>query len=631
MQQVTADAAFRPSRFTIRVKLLFFVGSLLAAALGGMILVATLLYRDGVETQIQQYNLSLARLIGSKLAADFHNLEYGARTLPTSGSADSARPPALTAMFRKVHRTAVYVGHVRDRGRAVRPETMFLNAQFLRDSRQEPDFIEALHERNLGAFLPGKSARPTLAPLKTEGQLQLVGLLLPDSGPGAMLVYFEASRLLETFRATAGNDFFELYLVSPEGRVLVDTGRLTEQADTLEDRKDEPIVRQLLAGQLDNGSRRYVYRDKEYLASFQVLDFGGLGIVSRVPADRAFEAVLQLQRRNILIMVMVLATAFLFLYFFARGLNVPIRRLVDATRQVEAGNYRVDVRPTSRDEIGLLTTSFRSMARGLEERERLRGEMDVARRIQTALLPERDRIGPCAVAAIMQPAEEVGGDYYDLLETRAGETWLAIGDVSGHGVESGLIQMMTQTSIFSLLDATPGLSPSSVLRRVNSILRENISRLGVVRYITLSLLRLDENGLTFSGKHEDFFVHRSLGDRVETVETRGSWLGISEALGEFLEDDRVALAPGDTALFFTDGITEAADADLVLFGEERLRKSFARHVGLRLPEMLRAIVADVEAYQDRQRDDITVLALRLEGPSAAAPEVPTMGSSNAVQ
>jgi HAMP domain-containing protein len=218
-----------------------------------------------------------------------------------------------------------------------------------------------------------------------------------------------------------------LYLLNPEGRVLMNTGRIVDQVGTQEDRSDEPIVRQLLTGRLDNGSRRYLYRGNEYLASFQVVDFGGLGIVSRVPAARAFEAVLQLQRRNILIMIMVLSIAFLFLYFFARGLNVPIRALVQATRQIESGNYRVDVRPSSRDEIGLLTTSFRSMARGLEERERLRGEMDVARRIQTALLPERERIGPCSVAAIMQPAEEVGGDYYDLIETAAGETWASSG------------------------------------------------------------------------------------------------------------------------------------------------------------------------------------------------------------
>ena len=611
--QPAGDAnEFRPSRFTIRVKLLLFVGSLLGVAISVMIVAATLLYRENVETQIQQYNLSLARLIGAKLTADFRHLEYGVRTLSSATQGGISGPPGhLVRLFQKVHTTTVFVGHIADRHAVVLPRQVFLNTQFFRDNRVPEASVVALHEKNLPLLVPGTSGRPTIAPLITDRQLHLLGLMLPDSGRGGMLVYLEASRLLETFRATAGNDFFELFLLNPEGRILVSTGRINQTRDRLEDRSDEPIVRQLLSRQLDNGSRRYLYRGNEYLASFQSLDFGGLGIVSRVPADRAFEAVLQLQRRNVLIMIMVLAAAFLFLYFFARSLNVPIRRLVRATRQVESGDYRVHVQATSRDEIGLLTTSFRSMARGLEERERLRGEMDLARRIQTALLPERDRLGACQVAAIMQPAEEVGGDYYDLLTTAGGETWVAIGDVSGHGVESGLIQMMAQTSIFSIIDATPGLSPAHVLRRVNSILRENIARLGVVRYITVSLLRLDEQGLTFSGKHEDFFIHRSATGTVETVETRGSWLGISEALGEYLEDDHVNLSAGDTAVFFTDGLTEAVNDNLELFGQDRLRESFAKHRALPLQEMLRAIIADVESYQDRQRDDMTLLALRM--------------------
>ncbi len=568
-----------------------------------MILVATLVYRENVETQIQQYNLSLARLIGSKLSGDLRNLEFAARTLAAGGSPER---------FFSLHRSAFYLGRLTPG--SGEPQRLFVNEALLRDSRLPADFSGTLHGAATSAVTSAVavgSREPLLFPLESGGSLRLLGLFLPEAR-GGLLVYFEASGLLETFRATAGNDFFELALLNKTGFELVHTGTPATGAKGRENRKDEPIVRQMLSGQLDHGSRRYEFRGQEYLASFQVLNFAGLGIVSRVPADRAFEPVWQLQRRNVLIMVMVLALAFLFLYFFARSLNVPIRKLVQATHEIEAGRFQVNVKPTSRDEIGLLTTSFVAMAHGLEDRERLRSEMAVARRIQTALLPERDHLGSCRVAAIMKPAEEVGGDYYDLIETATGETWLAIGDVSGHGVESGLIQMMAQTSIFSLLDAAPGLSPAAVLRRVNSVLRQNIARLGVVRYITLTLLRLDEGGLVFSGKHEAFLVHRKNTNQVEVHETRGSWLGIADALGDFLEDDRLELSRGDTVMFFTDGVTEAVDADLKLYGLERLTQSFTKHCGLEPAAMLEAIVADVEAYQDRQRDDITLLALRKE-------------------
>jgi hypothetical protein len=111
------------------------------------------------------------------------------------------------------------------------------------------------------------------------------------------------------------------------------------------------------------------------------------------------------------------------------------------------------------------------------------GEMELAKRIQTALLPSDEEIysigsremGRYYVAAKMLPAEEVGGDYYDVIENQAGEGWIAIGDVTGHGVESGLIMMMTQTSIYSLVNNTSGNNPSTILSAVNGIIKKNIT------------------------------------------------------------------------------------------------------------------------------------------------------------
>ena len=81
--------------------------------------------------------------------------------------------------------------------------------------------------------------------------------------------------------------------------------------------------------------------------------------------------------------------------------------------------------------------------------------MEVAKRIQTSLLPQNRRVGGYDVAARMQPAAEVGGDYYDIIQAGEDRNWIAIGDVSGHGVESGLVMMMTQTSILSLVQREP--------------------------------------------------------------------------------------------------------------------------------------------------------------------------------
>ena len=96
-------------------------------------------------------------------------------------------------------------------------------------------------------------------------------------------------------------------------------------------------------------------------------------------------------------------------------------------------------------------------------RDALWSEMELAKRIQTALLPDKDNIKGFKVAATMFPAIEVGGDYYDIIETSDTDKWVTIGDVSGHGVDSGLIMMMAQTSIVSTINCNKNSKPSEIL------------------------------------------------------------------------------------------------------------------------------------------------------------------------
>jgi serine phosphatase RsbU (regulator of sigma subunit) len=243
-------------------------------------------------------------------------------------------------------------------------------------------------------------------------------------------------------------------------------------------------------------------------------------------------------------------------------------------------------------------------------RDALWGEMEVAKRIQTALLPQDQRMGQYDVAVFMQPADEVGGDYYDLIQTRAAEHWLAIGDVSGHGVESGLVMMMTQTSLLSTVTDTPGLAPSEVFRAVNGVLRENISRLGAGRYMTLNVVKLHEDRLTLAGKHQDVMVFRAATGEVETVVNDGCWIGVVPDTKGMVNDLDVPLAPGDLALFFTDGLTEATNAQGEMFGQDRLQELFHKVALEQLGTAREALVSAVTRFQKTQEDDITFVLVR---------------------
>ena len=242
-------------------------------------------------------------------------------------------------------------------------------------------------------------------------------------------------------------------------------------------------------------------------------------------------------------------------------------------------------------------------------RDALWGEMEIAKRIQTALLPADGNVGAYEVAATMLPAEEVGGDYYDIILNEK-QNWVTIGDVSGHGVESGLIMMMTQTSIKTLVDQQPEASPAEILASVNGVIKENISRLGADRYMTISAFMLKKDRAIFAGKHQDVLIYRHAQKKIEKVESQGIFIGVIDNIKGLLKDIEIPVEKGDIMLFFTDGATEAENSDMEMFGQERLEQSLLRHASLSTPEIIQGILKDVRDFQNIQDDDITLVILR---------------------
>lgn len=243
-------------------------------------------------------------------------------------------------------------------------------------------------------------------------------------------------------------------------------------------------------------------------------------------------------------------------------------------------------------------------------RDALWSEMEVAKRIQTALLPEKQKMEGYDIAAIMLPAKEVGGDYYDIIETPKGDKWIAIGDVSGHGVDSGLLMMMAQTSLFSMVNLAVHHSPSRILQSVNTVIRENISRLGSDHYMTMTAIHLSNSHMTLAGKHQDIMIYRSAFNKIETIPTKGTWLGISDNLEKHLEDTSVRVSKGDLVLMFTDGITEAANGKGEMYGQSRLAHAFNQYADLPVGKIVEKIIGDIRAFQVEQSDDMTLVVMK---------------------
>ncbi|HMG20869.1 MAG TPA: SpoIIE family protein phosphatase [Kofleriaceae bacterium] len=253
-------------------------------------------------------------------------------------------------------------------------------------------------------------------------------------------------------------------------------------------------------------------------------------------------------------------------------------------------------------------------------RDALFAEVEVAQKIQTLLLPRAPALPGYAVAGVMTPATEVGGDYYDVIETDTGRRLIAIGDVSGHGVATGLTMMMVCASLVSTLASRADAPLAELYAAMNRALRHNLSRMDLMLYMTFALLEHDGGGrFRAVGAHLPALIHRAGGCAVEEVEIAGVWLGvIDEITADLVPETAIELAEGDTMLLLTDGVVEHTGAD-GMFGFDRVRTALAVHAGRGPAQVIAAITAQLAAHGAHQDDDVTLLALRYLGPRAAAP------------
>jgi serine phosphatase RsbU (regulator of sigma subunit) len=211
----------------------------------------------------------------------------------------------------------------------------------------------------------------------------------------------------------------------------------------------------------------------------------------------------------------------------------------------------------------------------------------------------------------MEPASEVGGDYYDVIAVDGGG-WIGIGDVAGHGLSSGLVMLMAQTSVATLVEALPEASPRGLLMSVNRVVYENVNRrLRRHRHMTMSLIRYYAEGrMVIAGAHLDVIVVRAATGRAEEIPTSGTWLGLVEDIASVTSETTLDLADGDTVVVYTDGVTEAEDERGEMFGGDRLREVIESHAGQPAQAIVDAIFGAVGSWQSSRQDDESVVVMR---------------------
>jgi len=292
-----------------------------------------------------------------------------------------------------------------------------------------------------------------------------------------------------------------------------------------------------------------------------------------------------------------------------QNLMISYQKLEDYARNLEDKvKERTAELAQANDEISQLNEKLKA------ENLRMSAELDVARQLQYMILPKSDELEAIEgldLAGFMEPADEVGGDYYDILCTDNVVT-VGIGDVTGHGLESGILMMMTQT-VVRTLDEIRERDPVRFLDTLNRTLYKNVQRMNSDRNLTLAILNYTDGKVSISGQHEESIVVRDGGiiERIDTMDL-GFPIALDDDIADFIDRALIELQPGDSIVLYTDGIPEAENMENEQYGLDRLCDVIRQNWDKSAEGIKDAIIDDVRQFIGKQKvfDDITLVVLK---------------------
>ena len=369
-------------------------------------------------------------------------------------------------------------------------------------------------------------------------------------------------------------------------------------------------------------------------------------IVTVVPESDFMGQINANTRTTIGLSVVALMMAVLMGILTAGWITRPIELITQASEDMADGHLEQYVKHTRLVELDKLGNSFSRMADQLkelfetledkvkqrtaelasandeiitlnerlkEENLRMGAELDIVRQMQQMILPNAEelKIDGLDIAAYMEAADEVGGDYYDVLNTD-GVVTLGIGDVTGHGLESGILMLMAQTAARTLKEIRE-TDPVRFLDALNRTLYKNVQRMNSEKSLTLAILNYSQGRVSISGQHEETIIVRN-GGEVERIDTMdlGFPIALDDDIAEFISHISLELQLGDGIVLYTDGIPEAQDIKKKQYGIEQMCEVISQSWHLSAQEIKQAVIDDLRGHIGTQKvvDDITLLVVK---------------------
>ena len=362
-----------------------------------------------------------------------------------------------------------------------------------------------------------------------------------------------------------------------------------------------------------------------YKANASLTSFTESAVASQIVA----QATLEMLRWAGIVSIVILLAGIVVSVIVVKRLTSPVLLLCTAAKIVGSGDFDAGMlQPVARrnDELGELARTFQNMVESLKihmrdlemttaAKERIESELRVAADIQMSMLPSVFPPFPDRrefdIFATMQPAKEVGGDFYDFFPIDRTHLCFIMADVSGKGIPASIFMAATKTLIKAV--AREETRPEVILTKVNDDLAQgNDSSMFVT--VFCGVLNTETGEVFYAnGGHNPPLVIREEGGITYLSGTAELVLGPIE--GITYTGERLLLKPGDAVFLYTDGVTEAMDKDQALFSEERLQQELYRLQGRPIREITQGVLEAIKLFSEGapQSDDITIMMVQYHG------------------
>ena len=430
---------------------------------------------------------------------------------------------------------------------------------------------------------------------------------------GRLEVVIRFNYLLENLAATGWWQSQRSFLVDNTGKVLVctdpDRRQLGGNNDPLELATLQAMREQRSGTILGKG-----HPPKE-VSGFYRLEEAPWSLVMVAPGKAILAPIVRFRHYYIIGGSLFILLILLLIRLVTGRTVSSIRDVTGAAESVARGDYSTFLPVKTEDEVGRLTENFNTMVTQLQERMRLKQEMDLAMEVQQSLLPQRPpRIRGFDIAGKSIYCEETGGDYYDFIEfpeLGQGHMGVAVGDVAGHGIAPALLM----TTVRAFLRSRVLIQPEDLAEAITEVNRLLcIDTVETGNFMTLFFMLIDSsNGKVHwvRAGHEPAMIYDPSTDFFDELHGNGIALGVDETYS-FEEQKRDLWSDSQIVLIGTDGIWETENPQGESFGKERLKEIIRRHKNESSQEIVQAITDALAQHRQTalQQDDVTMVVIK---------------------